>query len=377
MRKHLLKELGWTLALLGLGACADATPTSPRLTGSDVGPRLAAGSNVAGANFTTNNPAVDGSGTCANGPDRSSPSVNCNHYGSKRFVWVNGGPTNGANALTPGTYFFAVLAPSGQSSPNDGDDDNLSDDYDSYLNRRFTVGPDGKIATYIPDGIAGTPNHDVYNLASPAQLMLRAYPYANTPNPGGVYIMALCRIDVGGYPVDPKQCKYDEFKVVEERTITKTVHSVMMEDLQGNMFVDPTAVIAPDGLSATITIPKTGIYATSTRWIEYTINVWPAPTSVDPVVVVDDILGACATGGAGFTCSAWSPGNPPSGNVSWTSVATLPLPNLVTGNTAEITLDVTNVGACGIRTITNTASIQGTLIVSKPVVVTVNSGACQ
>jgi hypothetical protein len=37
-------------------------------------------------------------------------------------------------------------------------------------------------------------------------------PYANTPNSGGVYIMAICSLE-DGYPVDPKNCKYDAFKI--------------------------------------------------------------------------------------------------------------------------------------------------------------------
>jgi hypothetical protein len=37
-------------------------------------------------------------------------------------------------------------------------------------------------------------------------------PYADTTNPGGVYILAICNVD-SGTPVDPRSCKYDAFKV--------------------------------------------------------------------------------------------------------------------------------------------------------------------
>ena len=50
---------------------------------------------------------------------------------------------------------------------------------------------------------------------------IRAYPYANTTNPGGVYILAICHLGVNGtsYPVDPRDCKYDAFKVpLHDRT---------------------------------------------------------------------------------------------------------------------------------------------------------------
>ena len=69
---------------------------------------------VTGAAFTSVNSAVNGAGTCKNG----SPAVNCNLFAGKAHVWLNGGPA--ANALGPdGDYFFAVLAPGGQSDPND------------------------------------------------------------------------------------------------------------------------------------------------------------------------------------------------------------------------------------------------------------------
>ena len=97
---------------------------------------------VTGAAFTSVNPAVDGAGTCKNG----SPAVNCNLYAGKAHVWLNGGPA--ANALGPdGDYFFAVLAPGGQSDPNDGGPKNLSDDFDAYTNRTFTVS-NGEVSSY-------------------------------------------------------------------------------------------------------------------------------------------------------------------------------------------------------------------------------------
>jgi hypothetical protein len=104
-----------------------------------------AGAVVAGAGFTTTNAAVDGQGTCFNGPGV----VNCNIYQEKEHVWINGGPTRGANSLSDGTYFFVVGVPGGENSdindvaivPDDGTGTtkNLSDDFDAYTNRTFTV----------------------------------------------------------------------------------------------------------------------------------------------------------------------------------------------------------------------------------------------
>lgn len=148
---------------------------------------------VSGAGYTTVNPAVDGNNHCKNG----NPAVNCNIYDGKEFVWLNGGPA--ANGLGPdGQYFFAVLAPGGQPNPNDGGPKNLSDDFDTFQNRTFTV-TNGEVSAY-----AGTHDKTIP--------LIRLFPYADTTNPGGVYIMAICSLGAG-YPVVPRECKYDAFKV--------------------------------------------------------------------------------------------------------------------------------------------------------------------
>jgi hypothetical protein len=179
-------------------------------------------SAVGGAGFTTFNKHVDGNDVC------KQTEINCNHYGAKEYVWLNGGPE--ANGLKPdGDYFFAVLEPGGQPNPNDQgavEDKNLSDDYDCYLNRTFTIA-DGEVSAYtgsascpapyntftdphdLDDGKTGKPGEP--NGLPP---YIRLFPYSTTTNPGGVYIMAICSLDEG-YPVDPRDCKYDAFKVVK------------------------------------------------------------------------------------------------------------------------------------------------------------------
>lgn len=212
---------------------------------------------VAGAGFTTDDPGfvepapftyVDQPYTdqaCLNGGAHTTPAVNCNIYQDKRDVWTNGGPNPpGGNSLSDGTYFFAVLVPGGQPDPNDGGAKNLSDPNslggvadqflcggtvatpngstgcgDAYTNRTFTVSGGDITAhsgTHFTDG----------TYALTLGLMINLMPYDTTSNPGGVYIMALCRIDtqssynpatqtydVANNPVDPHLCKYDAFKV--------------------------------------------------------------------------------------------------------------------------------------------------------------------
>ena len=56
---------------------------------------------------------------------------------------------------------------------------------------------------------------------------IRLFPYSDTTNNGGVYILAICQLTGFdrqgnvvnfGYPTDPKKCKYDAFKIREDDT---------------------------------------------------------------------------------------------------------------------------------------------------------------
>src|SRR6266536_859532 len=125
-----------------------------------------ANSPVTGAAFTSVNEAVDGTGHCANG----NPNTNCNIYDGKKLVWLNGGPSTAY--VGDGSYFFAVLDPGGQADPNDGAAKNLSDDFDAYTNRTFSVS--GGTVSY-----SGSHDFDSNKI--------RLMPYADTLNPGGVY----------------------------------------------------------------------------------------------------------------------------------------------------------------------------------------------
>jgi len=208
----------------------------------------AAASAVSGAGYTTVNTAVDGSGHCKNG----NPAVNCNIYDGKQYVWLNGGPA--ANGLGPdGQYFFAVLAPGGQPNPNDGGPKNLSDDFDTFQNRTFTV-TNGEVSAY-----GGTHDKQIP--------LIRLAPYADTTNPGGVYIMAICSLDAG-YPVAPKSCKYDAFKVKSGAGKVQAVLSGKKYlDANKNGQFDPTesglsnwsiTLTGTDGTNTTLTTDNQG-----------------------------------------------------------------------------------------------------------------------
>jgi hypothetical protein len=162
------------------------------------------------ASFTSINEAEDGGNFCLNGPGV----VNCNIYTEKQYVWLNAGPTGTVNGLGEGTYFFAVLSPSGQNAEvNDGatvgvgdagTPHNLSDDFDAYTNRTFTINGDGTVSYGGGHDVTGNNTTDA---------KIRLVDYSNTLNNGGVYILAICGYPV---PVDPQTCKYDAFKVRSE-----------------------------------------------------------------------------------------------------------------------------------------------------------------
>lgn len=159
---------------------------------------------------------------CKNG----NPEVNCNQYGDKSYVWLSGLPDSAG--VNDGTYFFAVVVPGGQganatANPNDGTDKNLSDTVaapwtsgdlnadgtavgsgDAYTNRTFTV----------TNGVISYSGSHTFD-----DNKIRLMPYDDTTNPGGVYILAVCKIagdlDTAlGLPgVNPSTCKYDAFMV--------------------------------------------------------------------------------------------------------------------------------------------------------------------
>jgi hypothetical protein len=217
---------------------------------------------VTGAAFTTVNEGVDGAGHCQNG----NPNVNCNIYDGKEYVWLNGGPS--VAYVGEGDYFFAVLIPGGQVDPNDGAAKNLSDDFDAYTNRTFSVS--GSTVTY-----GGTHDFDSNKI--------RLMPYADTTNPGGVYIMAVCSL-ADGYPVNPNDCKYDAFKIEEETrqepppltitkdafgsfdrtykwTITKGVDKTTVKQVGGTVTFNYTVTVSHDsgtvgnfGVNGSITV---------------------------------------------------------------------------------------------------------------------------
>lgn len=155
---------------------------------------------VRGAAYTTFD-AEEGGCLQGNHPN----GINCNHYDCGEHVFVTGGPNRrrGGNTLENGEYFFAILTPGSQNGgAADGASGNLSDDFDTFTDRRFRM-QDGALTNLGTHDVGMTPN---------GQVIVRAWPFAQTTNPGGVYILAICPIVDGTPLTHPRYCKFDAFK---------------------------------------------------------------------------------------------------------------------------------------------------------------------
>lgn len=152
-------------------------------------------SPVSGAIFTT---------------DATGVPVNLNHYASKLDVYLNGGPglnaPDDAAGLPDGVYSFQVTDPSGKTL--------LSEDDVSC--RQFTV-TGGVIQSVAPGGacahVTGADGED-------GGVTVQLFPYADTPNNGGVYkvwVTPTASLDCSGrgnrHCFVPAQSKTDNYKV--------------------------------------------------------------------------------------------------------------------------------------------------------------------
>ena len=161
------------------------------------------GGQISGAIFTT---------------DVSGAPVNLNHYAAKQDVYLNGGP--GINApvdaagLPAGTYTFQVTNPNGRTL--------LSED--ALTCRQFTVDGSGVITALVP--VAGCTPHGTGTSADDPGITVQLYPFADTPNNGGVYkvwVTPTSRLDCNKASKTgcfvPRYSKTDNFKVNENAIV--------------------------------------------------------------------------------------------------------------------------------------------------------------
>jgi hypothetical protein len=166
-----------------------------------------AGAIVAGAGYSTSL----SDATCIHGTV-----INCNAYASKTDVYVSGGPTAGG-IKTAGSYYFAILAPGSQNQfLQDGTGDLSLCGNDPVSERTFVVALDSG-GNPIIDSYSGS-THATGLINGDGKFVIDAGDAANlycdTPNTGGVYILAICSAGA----TSPSQCKFDAFKVQQGET---------------------------------------------------------------------------------------------------------------------------------------------------------------
>jgi hypothetical protein len=199
--------------LIGSGALAGAAPPP-----------------VSGAIFTT---------------DASGVPVNLNIYDAKEDVYLNGGP--GINApvdaagLPAGTYSFQVTDPSGKTL--------LSTD--PVACRQFTVDASGVIQDVSASGACA---HTTGISGDDSGITVQLFPYADTPNNGGVYKVWVsptslldCTAPGNKNCFVPRYSKTDNFKV---RNSTAVEIDTRFSSAGGSGYIDGLAVTWIDTLGA-------------------------------------------------------------------------------------------------------------------------------
>jgi len=236
---------------------------------------------VSGAINSTDDPGFTGIGVlgspaaCLNGqPGHTTPAVNCNIYAAKEDVFLSGSPIQAA--LGDGTYFFDVLVPGGQPTPNDAATvpdtsqataKNLSDDFDAWSNREFTV-TGGTIS------MLNASSHAYDSATNEVQVA----PFANTTNDGGVYILAVCKVPANptGTPgVDPRDCKYDAFKVKPPNTTPPATDLTVVKDVTPSFTREFNWSIlkSVDACEVTLLNPNGCSITGSSKTLNYTVTV--------------------------------------------------------------------------------------------------------
>jgi hypothetical protein len=139
--------------------------------------------------------------------------VNLNIYAAKEDVYLNGGPginaPDDAAGLPAGTYSFQVTDPSGKTL--------LSTD--PVACRQFTVDDSGVIQSVAPSGACP---HATGTDAEDLGITVQLFPFADTPNNGGVYKVWVsptelldCTAPGNKHCFVPRYSKTDNFKVRE------------------------------------------------------------------------------------------------------------------------------------------------------------------
>lgn len=249
---------------------------------------------IAGAPAVAAPPATPLSGAIFT-TDATGVPVNLNIYAAKEDVYLNGGPginaPDGAAGLPAGTYAFQVTDPSGKTL--------LSSD--PVECRRFTVNALGVIEAVVATGGC---EHATGADGEDGGATVQLFPYADTPNNGGVYKVWVTPYDLldaaapgNKHGFVPRYSKTDNFKVRNDRIVEIDTR-----------FWKPGHSEPVDGMAATW-IDTNG--ASNVKWSEYNpavlafheAHVEAAEQGTHQVVVSDQpgcAIGSVRVGGKSF-----------------------------------------------------------------------------
>jgi len=267
--------------------------------------------------------------------DSTGSAVNKNHYDNKCDVYLNGGPTGAS--LADGSYTFVVLAPGGQADPNGPN--KLSSD----SNAQRTFSSSGGAISY-------SGSHATSTDAATGRTLIGLCDYDDTPNPGGVYILAICSTS----NMTPSGCKYDAFKVGSnlpgvgnDLTATKTAAGAFVRTFSWDLVkgVDKTSVNTNSNTATfnyTVTVTKSA-GVDSGFVVSGQVQVFNTNDRDVTGVSVSDAIGSttCTVSGGATTIAFGS---------SATFDYTCSLPNTTTAattgtNTATVTWDKTSINS--------------------------------
>ena len=270
-----------------------------------------------GTVFETSNAPI--TGACVT-PAGASPQ-HCEVYASDMDVWMR------AAGMPAGTYFYAVVIPSGKltHSTADGSSGNLSSVDGTYTTREFTLGNSDQI-TSVGD------KHAVKNG------MLQVGPFDTTTNSGGEYQIVACYLGPTGGTLLTDQTATDctsskNFKVNPFPVITAT----KSQSSGGKTLANGTTVQIGQSVTYTVALTNTG-NATATD-----------------VTVTDTV----PTGMTYVSCSGGASCSESSGTVTWSGV-NVPAESGGNPGTASVSFDVTvTSGDANNQVISNVATYQG------------------
>jgi hypothetical protein len=142
--------------------------------------------------------------------------IDCNVYATSRHVYTSAGPSE--DGLADGEYFFVVIAPGQQKEGFlDGAPGNLSDGVATVIDESGATNGDEGSGDGVENRTFTVANHEIVEYQgkhamgrnSQRKTVLEVGPFDTTDNPGGAYVLGICRVDA----ISASECEFDAFRI--------------------------------------------------------------------------------------------------------------------------------------------------------------------